>query len=255
MPRKWTEIILSFLRLHPNWTRKKAEHQKIDAFELWCCKRPLRVPWTARKSTLLILKEINREYSLEGLMMKLKLWYFGTWCEELTHWKRLWCWERLKAKGEGGDREWNGLIALLTNGQESEQILWDGEGQESLECCSACDQRKNPLGHLVSSAVLGPLLPLRRASVFYILYLWIKYMRLRWESEASEQNREDDSIMIVCVCVSGDAGSGACRGLIRQSWRWYSALRIFRDNLYIQGLEQKLIFPVHKSTYHVSYWK
>ena len=54
--------------------------------------------------------------------------------------------------------------------------LWDSEGQESLECCSACGQRKDLLGRLVSSLVLGPLLPLRRASVFYILYLWIIYM-------------------------------------------------------------------------------
>ena len=56
---------------------KKAEHRKIDAFELWCWRRLLRVPWTARRSNLSILKEINPEYSLEGLMLKLKLQYFG----------------------------------------------------------------------------------------------------------------------------------------------------------------------------------
>ena len=55
----------------------KAEHQKIDAFELWCWRRLLRVPWTARRSNQSILKEINPEYSLEGLMLKLKLQYFG----------------------------------------------------------------------------------------------------------------------------------------------------------------------------------
>ena len=59
------------------WTIKKAEHQNTDAFELWCWKRLLRVPWTARRSNQLILKEINPEYSLEGLMLKLKLQYFG----------------------------------------------------------------------------------------------------------------------------------------------------------------------------------
>ena len=58
-------------------TIKKAEHQNTDAFELWCWKRLLRVPWTARRSNQLILKEINPEYSLEGLMLKLKLQYFG----------------------------------------------------------------------------------------------------------------------------------------------------------------------------------
>ena len=60
-----------------NWTIKKAEHQRIDAFELWCWRRCLRVPWTARKSNQSILKELNPEYSLEGLMLKLKLQYLG----------------------------------------------------------------------------------------------------------------------------------------------------------------------------------
>jgi len=60
-----------------SWTIKKAEHQRIDAFELWCWRRLLRVPWTARRSNQSILKEINPEYSLEGLMLKLKLQYFG----------------------------------------------------------------------------------------------------------------------------------------------------------------------------------
>ena len=60
-----------------SWTVKKAEHQRIDGFELWCWRRLLRVPWTARKSNQSILKEVNPEYSLEGLMLKLKLQYFG----------------------------------------------------------------------------------------------------------------------------------------------------------------------------------
>ena len=66
-----------------SWTIKKAEHRRIDAFELWWW-RLLRVPWTSR-SNQFILKEISPEYSLEGLMLKLKLQYFGTWCEELTY--------------------------------------------------------------------------------------------------------------------------------------------------------------------------
>ena len=60
-----------------SWTINKAEHQRIDAFELWCWRRLLRVPWTARRSSQSILKEISPEYSLEGLMLKLKLQYFG----------------------------------------------------------------------------------------------------------------------------------------------------------------------------------
>ena len=61
-----------------SWTIKKAEHQRIDAFEQWCWRRLLRVPWTARRSNQSILKEISPEYSLEGLVLKLKLQYFGT---------------------------------------------------------------------------------------------------------------------------------------------------------------------------------
>ena len=64
-----------------SWTIKKAEHQKIDAFELWCWRRLLIVPWTARRSNQSILKEISPEYSLEGLMLKLKLQYFGHWMQ------------------------------------------------------------------------------------------------------------------------------------------------------------------------------
>ena len=60
-----------------SWTIRKAEHQRIDAFKLWCWRRPLRIPWTARRSNQSILKEINLEHSLEGLMLKLKVQYFG----------------------------------------------------------------------------------------------------------------------------------------------------------------------------------
>ena len=60
-----------------SWTIRKTECQKVDAFDLWCWRRPLRVPWTARRSNQSILKEISPEYSLEGLMLKLKLQYFG----------------------------------------------------------------------------------------------------------------------------------------------------------------------------------
>ena len=97
-----------------SWTVKKAEHWRIDAFEMWYWRRLLRVPWTARRSNQSILKEISPEYSLEGLMLKLKLQYFGTSCEELTHWKRPWCWGRLKAGGEGDGRGWDSWMASPT---------------------------------------------------------------------------------------------------------------------------------------------
>ena len=97
-----------------SWTLKKAEHRRIDAFELWCWRRLLKAPWTARRFKQSIWKEIGPECSLEGLMLKLKLQYLATWCKELTHLKRPWCWERLKAGGKGDDRGWDGWMASLT---------------------------------------------------------------------------------------------------------------------------------------------
>ena len=87
-----------------SWTTKKAEHWRIDAFELWCWRRLLRVPWAVKRSNQSILKEINPEYSLEGMMLKLKLPYFGHWWEELTHWKRPWCWESEGRRRRGRQR-------------------------------------------------------------------------------------------------------------------------------------------------------
>ena len=72
-----------------SWTIKKTDCWRIDAFELWCWRRLLRVPWTARRSNQSILKEISPEYSSEGLMLKLKLQTLATWCRKLTHLKRL----------------------------------------------------------------------------------------------------------------------------------------------------------------------
>ena len=97
-----------------SWTIKKAECQIIDAFELWYWGRLLRVPWTARRSIQFILKEISPGCSLEGLMLKPKLQYFGYLMCKLTHWKRPWCWDGLGAGGEGDDRGWDGWMGSLT---------------------------------------------------------------------------------------------------------------------------------------------
>ena len=107
----WTELMYAF----ECWTIKKAEHQRIYAFELWCWKRLSRVPWTGRRSNESILKEISPEYSSEGLMF----WSWNsntlaTSCKELTHWKRPWCWERLKVGGDWVDIGWDGWMASLT---------------------------------------------------------------------------------------------------------------------------------------------
>ena len=87
-----------------SWTIKKGEHWRIDAFELWYWRRLLRVPWTARRSNQSILKEISPGCSFEGLMLRLKLQYFGHLMQRVTHWKRPWCWEELQA-GEKGTIE------------------------------------------------------------------------------------------------------------------------------------------------------
>ena len=97
-----------------SWTLKKAECQRVYAFELWCWRRLLRVPWTARRSNQSILKETSPGCSLEGMMLKLKFQTLATWWEKLTNWKRPWCWETLKAEGEGSDRGWDGWMASLT---------------------------------------------------------------------------------------------------------------------------------------------
>ena len=86
-----------------SWTIKKAECQRIDAFELWCWRILLRVPWTARRSVLNIhWNDWCWSWNSNTL---------ATWCEELTHLKWPWCWERLKAGGEGDDRGWDGWMA------------------------------------------------------------------------------------------------------------------------------------------------
>ena len=99
-----------------SWTVKKAKCRRIDAFELWSWRRLLRVLWTARRSNQSILKEISPGISLEGMMLKLNTLAgtLATSCEELTHWKRLWCWEGLGAGGEGDDRGWDGWTASWT---------------------------------------------------------------------------------------------------------------------------------------------
>ena len=107
-----------------SWTIKKAEHQKIDGFELWCWRRLLRVPWTARRLNQSVLKEINPEYSLEGLLLKLQ--EFGHLMQRAdSFWERPWCWERLRAGGEGGDRGWDGWQGITNSRDVNLSKLWE----------------------------------------------------------------------------------------------------------------------------------
>ena len=107
-----------------SWTIKKAEHRRIDAFELWCWRRLLRDPWTAKRSNQSILKEISPGCSLEGWCWSWESDTLATWCEELTHLKRPWCQERLRAGGEGDDRGWDGWRVSLTQWT----WVWVGSG-------------------------------------------------------------------------------------------------------------------------------
>ena len=106
-----------------SWTKKKVECRKMDAFELWCWRKPLRVSWTARRSNQSILKEISPRISLEGMMLKLKLQYFGHLMRRAD-----WCWEGLGARGEGDDRGWDGGWHHRLDGHEFEQAPGVGNG-------------------------------------------------------------------------------------------------------------------------------
>ena len=115
-----------------SWTIKKAEHRRIDAFELWCWRRLLRVPWTARRSNQSILKEISPEYSREGLMLKLQ--YFGQLMWRTNSLEKPWGWEKLKAGGEGDNRDEMAGWHHQLDGREFEWTLGDGGWQGGLAC-------------------------------------------------------------------------------------------------------------------------
>ena len=126
-----------------SWTVKKAEHRRIDAFKLWCWRRLLRVPWTARRSNQSILKDISPGISLEGMMLKLKLRYFGhlMWRVDSL--------EKTHARGDWGQEEkgttedemagWHHWL----NGHESEWTPGVGDGQGGLACCDSWGRKES----------------------------------------------------------------------------------------------------------------
>ena len=120
-----------------SWTIRKAEHWRINAFELWCWRRLLRVPWTARRSNKSILKELSPEYSLEGLMLKLKLQYFGHLMWRVNSLEKTLMLRKIESRRWRGQQRmrWLGGITSLTDMSPG-----DREGQGSLACCS-------PWGH------------------------------------------------------------------------------------------------------------
>ena len=118
-----------------SWTIKKAECQRIDAFELWCWRRLLRVPWTARRSNQSILKEINPECSLERLMLKLKLQYFGHLMQKTDSLENTLILGKIEGRRRLMEDEMVGWHHRLDR-YEFEQVLAVGDGQGSLVCCS-----------------------------------------------------------------------------------------------------------------------
>ena len=137
-----------------SWTIKKAERRIIDGFELWCWRRLLRVPWTARRSNQSILKELKPEHSLEGLMLKLKLQYFGhlMWRTESLE-KTLmlggkdWMWEE-KGATEDEMAGWHHRLV----GHEFEQAPGVGDGQGGLACCSPLGCKESDMAEWLSTA-------------------------------------------------------------------------------------------------------
>ena len=97
-----------------SWTINKVELQRIDAFELWCWRRLLSVPWTAKRSNQSILKVNSPGCSLEGLILKLKLQYFGHLMRRVDSFEKIWCWEKLRAEGEVDYRGWDSWMASPT---------------------------------------------------------------------------------------------------------------------------------------------
>ena len=128
-----------------SWTIKKAECRRIDSFELWCYWRLLRVLWTARRCNQSILKEISPGCHWRDWCWSWNSNTLATWCKELTHWKRPWCWERLRVGGEGDDRGWDGWMASLT------QWTWVwvdsgvGDGQGGLACCGSWGRKESDM--------------------------------------------------------------------------------------------------------------
>ena len=120
---------------YKRWPTKKAEHQRIDAFKLWCWRRLLRAPWTPRRSNQSMLKETNPESSLEGLMLKLKLQYFGHLMWRVNSLEKTLILGKMEGKRRRGGKRMRCLLIQL-NGHEFEQTLGDSGGQRNLVYCS-----------------------------------------------------------------------------------------------------------------------
>ena len=121
-----------------SWTAKKAQRQRIDAFERWCWKRLLRVPWTTRRSSQSILKEIGPGCSLEGMMLGLKLQYFGHLMRRVDSLEKT-----LMLGGIGGRRKRGQQRMRWHHWLDGHEFEWTGDGQRGLACCDSWDHKKS----------------------------------------------------------------------------------------------------------------
>ena len=135
---KWVQFNFPVVMCgHESWTIKKAEHWRTDAFKLWCCRRLLRVPWTVKRFNQSILKEINPEYLLEGLMLKLKPQYFGHQMWKANSLEKTLKLGKIEDRRRRGSRGWDGWRASVTQWTWIWATPGNSEGQGSLACCSS----------------------------------------------------------------------------------------------------------------------
>ena len=126
-----------------SWTVKKAEHRRIDAFELWCWRRLLRVPWTARRSNQSILKEISPGCSLEGLMLKLKLQYFGHLMQRTDSFEKTLMLGMIEGRRRRGRQRMRWLDGITNNGHVFRWTPGVGDGQGGLTCCTSWGHKES----------------------------------------------------------------------------------------------------------------
>ena len=134
-----------------SWTTKKAEHQRPDAFELWYWRRFLRVPWTARESNQSILKENGPEYSLEGLILKLKLQYFGHLMRRADSLEKTLLLGKIEGRRRRGRQRVRWLDGITNLMDVSLSRLRDGEGQGGLACCSPWDRTESDMNEQLNN--------------------------------------------------------------------------------------------------------
>ena len=138
------------------WTIKKAEHRRIDAFELWCWRKLLRVPWTARRSNQSILKEISPAYALEGLMLKLKLQYSGQLMGRTNSLEKTLMLGKIAGRRKGGWQRMRRLDGINDWMDMSlSKRLGVGDGQGGLPCCHAWGCKESDMIEQLNWAELG----------------------------------------------------------------------------------------------------